>query len=430
MTHDLSVRFQGPAELTCPLVRHHLRMRTAPEARYEFDEAGIRGRVEQVVRAFRGAPRSQQVDIVETYSGNRYFAAIELGESKSVVLDYGFVELLADNIAMEYSDFHGERALREWFAAGQPASGSEDDPISQIDVDGERLLVTGSMLLRDVACKFLEDIVTDSTRRARLMSKLLWRTGNELRPGAPYFAHLKTAAPVADLMPPFVVQPEASANIADQIALVTAFVSCHEISHLIFSEADQASLRESRMIQSVGQIFASLCTLTIAGEEGDHPLGDLTGLAMSRPEAMARILRETMVDIRAIDMLVDHERQQGDQRLERWNTYLANLFGLVSMTNSLGIFRSHLESSIRERSVSGPDIHMARSEAVTRNLIVLGYLLYRNRNLAGATLADRLIEKIHVESLALKRRALYFELDLVSGVGEENWKDFIDSALA
>ena len=430
MAHDVSVRFRAASEVTCPLVQHHLRRRIPPEERYEFDEGRIRSRVEEVVQAFRGWPRRQQLDIVETYSGNRYFAAIELGDSKSVVLDYGFVELLADNIAMEYSDFHGEQALRDWFAAGQPAGGLRDNPIGRVEIDGESQVITGSMLLRDVACKFLEDIVPDPARRRRLMAKLLWRTDGERRPGAPYFSHLRGLSPPMDMMPPFVDQPESTAFFIDQIALATAFVTCHEISHLVFSDEDQASLRASRMMQSAAQMFESLCAWTIADENGDYRLGDLTRLLMSREAARARVYREAMVDIRAIDMLIEHERQQGGPRLERWSTWLANLFGLISMTNSLGIFRSHLDASIRERTVSGPDIHMARSEAVTRNLIVLGYLLHRNRHLAGAALEEQLIRRIHVESLALGRRAVYFELDLVAGVGEAHWKDFIDSALA
>ncbi|HEY9066319.1 MAG TPA: hypothetical protein VIO33_15140 [Burkholderiaceae bacterium] len=430
MPNALSVRFLTPDDVACPFVQYRLRLRAEPEAPYAFERARFRSLVQQIVQALPAAEREQCIDIVEVYTGNKYVAAIEYAEGKSVLLDYGFVELLVDNIALEYLTFRTEREMRAWFAAGQPEDWQVDESFAKFDIDGKTYAVTGSMMLRDVACKFLNDIVPDAPRRERLMAKLLWRDEHGGRPNAPYFLHLSTQHDQANVMPPFVADADAQATLLDQAALVAAFVTCHEISHLVYGDEAQAELRASRLVQNVLGIVEQLGSLRVEDDEGHrYVLGDLTAAARALPQVYERLFKEALVDIRAVEMLIEHERRRV-VALDRWSTYLANLFGLISMTNSLGIFRSHLEAAIRDRSVAMADIRLARSEAVTRNLIVLAYLLYRNQNLAGKGLADELLPKIHLESLVLMRRMIYFQLDLVANVGEDRWKEFIDSALA
>lgn len=430
MQSVLSVRFLTPDDVACPFVRYQLRLRAEPEAPYVFERERIRSLVEQVVQSLPDMTRDRCIDIVEVYTGNKYVAAIAYGDdSRSVILDYGFVELLVDNIGLEYLNFRTEREMRAWFAAGRPDDWQVDESFSKFEIGGRSYAITGSMMLRDVACKFLHDIVADATRRERLMASLLWRDEHAGRPNAPYFLHLSDANTRANVMPPFVAAAAAEATLMDQAALVTAFVVCHEIAHLVYSDEAQAELRASRRMESVLGIAEQLAALPVDDEGHRYTLGDLTAPARSQPQVYEGLLKEALIDLRAVEMLIEHERRR-IAALDTWSTYLANLFGLISMTNSLGIFRRHLAAAIRDRSVASSDIGLARSEAVTRNLIVLAYLLHRHQNLAGRRRADDLLPKIHLESLVLTRRLIYFQLDLVANVGEDRWKAFMDSALA
>jgi hypothetical protein len=426
MMGPLSLRFVAAEDLTCPLARVRLSRRQAAGSCYAFDRAGIARLVIGIVEASATLSRPGHVDLVEVYTANRYCAAVELHATKTVILDYGFIELLADNIALEYLDNATTRQLRDWFAAGQPEDfGSEG--VNMFEADGGAHHITGTMMLRDVACKFLDDIEPDRGKRERLADSLLWRTDDGLRPNDIVYASFQGPRRSLDVLPAFVGGQRESASLADQVALATAFVACHEIAHLAWSREEQSAWRGSDFARQVSSICNSLCAIPLEEPEGAL-LGHLTMAARRDEEVFERVVSEAFIDFRALDMLMAQQRRDG-RRQQDWAPYLANLFALVAMTNSLGIFRSHMVSAILERSIATERLHLARSEAVMRNLLVLAFLEQRHQELAGAAPAERLLPLIDSEWMNLERRMIYFALDLTAGRSEEEWTELIASVL-
>jgi hypothetical protein len=410
-------------------VRNALAKRASAEERYPLDQSRVRELIVEIMsRNGRNFPATE-ISFVEVYTRNRYCAAISLNDNKSVIFDYGFIELLSDNIGIEHLTYHSERLLREWFTAGQPEGGLAGDGPDRFVVGGVEYNITGTMMMRDVACKLIENIVPETEKRERLTKRLLWRSTDGVRPNAPYYLFLTGPENQADVLPAFVADPEGGATLADQTVLSAAFVACHEISHLVFTDDDRDGWNSAGIAAIIPAIFERLCDVRVEGERGTLTLRDLTQSARLAPDVQKRVLREALTDIRAVEMMIGH-RSQESPNIESWSNYFANVFALVSMGNSLTIFRNHLAASIHSRSVDMPDIELARSEAVSRNLYVLAYLLHRNEKLAGKKLAADLLAKIHEESLVLQRRMVYFYMDLVASVSADDWKGFIDSALS
>jgi len=425
MASSLSLRAVAAEAVTCPFVRDRLARRRSAESPYVFDRPGIGRLVAAIVEAADGPPTPQRVDLVEVYTANKYCAAIEFQAAKTVILDYGFVELIADNVALEYLDHATAQALIAWNAAGEPETGPSAD-IDTFEVDGTEHHVTGTMMMRDVACKFLDDIVPDAGPRERLADRLLWRTPSGFRPNAVVHAALTARRPPVDVLPAFVADGAGAATLADQVALATAFVACHEIAHLAWTHEQQLAWRRSPFASELRALFDDLRGLP-TGPDGP-PLGSLTLAALGDPAIRDRVHGEAFVDLRALDMLIAHRRRDRPAPAE-WGPWLANLFALVSMTNSLGIFRGYTVAAILQRSIAEASLQLARSEAVARNLLVLAYLELRHRELAGAPAWQGMHQRLFFDWLLLQRRTSYFGVDLPGFRTEKEWGDLIDSVL-
>ena len=132
-------------------------------------------------------------------------------------------------MALEFLSNRGFQWLAKWNAAGRPEKFDENGDPGSFVMDGVTYLVTGSMMMRDLASKLVEDIVPDPKKRARLLEKLLWPTDDGGRPNAVFVEHLMREG--TDVSGD---NQLTAGNLQDQITLIATFVACHELSHLTF----------------------------------------------------------------------------------------------------------------------------------------------------------------------------------------------------
>jgi hypothetical protein len=421
------VRFVLDGNTACPATRRLLAQRVPSRSEYRFDRGRIREVIQTVVRTIAQTQAIPHLTIAETYSLNRYCVAVHSGPFNSLILDYGFVELLADSIGLEYLSNNVIDLMTRWSHAGRPPIFDwEEDPGSFV-MDEVEYQITGSMMVRDLASKFVEDIVPDPVKRNRILIKLLWPTEGGSRPNAVFFEHL--VRDNTNVLP----QPQFSTNIHYQVELITTFIACHELWHLASApETFDTWTKVSRYGPGTTVFFECLVNMPLPVLGGESvTAAQVMKYALDHPAVKDRAQREAVIDIHALNTLLQHQISVGTIGSERWNGLLANIFVQIALANSLIIFRNHMAASIRNRRVDGPDIHLARGEAVLRNCLVLAYMLCFAAEIIGQRDASALISQIQPEYLHLFRRFSFFQMDITNGVegGEDGWQAFIEAAL-
>jgi hypothetical protein len=418
------IRFKNDKLLENPKARRLLAKRIPANDQYEFDRERIRQTVQAIVESGNNSIDTN-IEIVETYSMNRYCSAVQLGEYRSVILDFGFLELLADSIAVEFLMTQVQRCMMGWAAEGRLDDYEPNDPGS-FSFQGQPYFVTGSMMMRDLASKFVEDIVPDSDRRAKLLAKLLW-TFDDKRPNGVFFKHLSDEG--TNLTRDNPAYPH---TLADQITLTSAFVVCHELCHMtIPREPFEVWEKKDKFGQPTMAKFEALSGISIPNFAGDRFVpAETIKLTLSNAATRERAKREALVDMQAVQMLLRYETSPSTKAVaEDWDVLLANLYSQIALANSLIIFRNHMTAAIRDKNIGSLDGSLARGEALLRNFLLLAYLWNANDEIVGPERGWSFIQRIPPEALLLFRRFLYFQIDITNGVeqGEEGWRAFVES---
>ncbi|MCW5889348.1 MAG: hypothetical protein KIT14_02220 [bacterium] len=146
--------------------RHRLQERRQASHRYDFDTDAVH-RLIRDIYATSAPSHPATINVVEVYTLDRFCSSFPSAQTAHVLLDYGFVELLIDNLTVEHLSVTDQGLVAAWFQAGQPEPS---------DAFARDIGISGSMIMRDIACKLLDGIVKNDTHRARLMDTLLWST--------------------------------------------------------------------------------------------------------------------------------------------------------------------------------------------------------------------------------------------------------------
>ena len=419
--------FAGLRTPSSKFERFILPTRRKAEQEYVFDRLKISDYINDVIDNCPFLPTGSKIEVIDGYTLDRYCFTSRIEDEKTVLMDYGFIELVADTMCVEYLSYKNIEGLTAWTRTGRPEKWNQDDP-GQFEVDGVGYQITGSMLMRDVACKLLEKIEHDSIKRNRLVEKILWPTEDGKRPCELFYNQLLSGGSNVNVAPAFCLVRQTVRSMKDQVVLASAFIACHEICHLVYSKDAQQKHFRGEPGQYATAYFIQLIEFSIRDLDRSLKLGDIVRAAYNDPTTLTRVHQEVAVDFLAVDILLENfQKTPGESNLA---IFIPNFFGILSVINSLGIYRYHLMSAIQTRTYSEQALRFAQSEAVTRNLYVLSYLFARYKALTGKEPYSPLFRKICPESLTLSRRTVFFSLDLTSGVGEENWSSFVSSALS
>lgn len=93
------IKFLTKESVQCRVTNHFLSRRTETLYQYPLNKGAIREKIQSILKSEITDLKNKELNIVEIHTNERMCSAVS---KNYILLDYGFIELLIDNIAFEY----------------------------------------------------------------------------------------------------------------------------------------------------------------------------------------------------------------------------------------------------------------------------------------------------------------------------------------
>jgi len=411
-------------QLECDLTRYAVSRLVPADGGYAADLEPALALVEAALATADGAIAIPQLALVDLRSRQRFLSVVEGRTRPHILFDRGFIDLLCDNLALQYLMDETAYLMPILLADDREGRTSALRGICPFPGPSGDVRISGTQLTRSIACKVADAFFACPEQKKQFDIRFHWTTEDGLDPGATLVDYLMSA-------------PQSVSDYVDALAMdfpgdvsdTVAFVTLHEVAHTIFPGHRAARWPATGEYADVSRRVSELYWLRVPTLD-DARFADIRQVlhrAQLTPEEQDRAIREAFFDIRALSILIAATPIDGgrDGVADR----LARLYRLVAVTNSFLILRRHLEHAFRSRNLQRLEIRHAQGEALVRNLFVLGWLIeLAEKHLGAGVGGAAMIARVHPEHFIFDQRCVFFPIDLEAAIGEcEEWASFIGS---
>ncbi|TXH67684.1 MAG: hypothetical protein E6Q83_16720 [Thiothrix sp.] len=238
-----NILFIEQSTVKSSVVKFFLNKRTASINKYDFNESLIIKDIYSIIHNIPVKIKDNTVNIIAIYSKERMCSALY---ENYIILDYGFIELLADSLLFE--SFSNELLVV-----------MENINFTSFPEQKEPE-ITGSMLTRDISCKFIESLFSNENHQRKLLDLVLWPINCE---GSPDHNERPTKLYYnrnidKNILTNLINKSCCCANIDQILSTASQFVMCHELSHLVNPDVNTNSWKQSKIGMDVVKVLNTL----------------------------------------------------------------------------------------------------------------------------------------------------------------------------